>query len=196
MSSANELQQQGIKLFQQRDYEAAAERFRQAQAAYEAEDAPDMAAEMMVNIGLVHRALGEHELALDMMQNALAFFSEQGDQMREAQVLGNMGGVYAAQGDREQATTCYRQAADVFHELGEEELYGQTLIALGDLQVKSGQIMSGAATYEVGLDSVKALSGTQKVLKGLLGIRRRLTGVGAPPIMPGSVDDEDDGSEE
>jgi hypothetical protein len=96
-------------------------------------------------------------------------------------VLGNLGGVFAAQGDTEQAFTSYRQAADLFKEMGEEELYGQTLIAMGDLRVRSGQVMSGAAMYEVGLDSIDELSGTQKVLKGLLGIKRRLTGEPPPP---------------
>ncbi len=89
--------------------------------------------------------------------------------------------MYAAQGNTEQAMTCYRQAADTFLELGEDELYGQTLLALGDLQMRKGKFMAGAATYEVGLESVKDLSPTQKVLKGLMGIRRRLTGMGAPP---------------
>lgn len=197
MSSATDLQEQGVKLFQQRDYEAAADVFRQAQIAFEAEDSPDMAAEMMVNIGLVHRALGEYEQGLDMMQGALAFFMETEDQLRQAQVLGNLGGIYAAQGDKEQAATCYRQAADAFFELGEEELYGQTLIALADIQVKSGQVMTGAATYEVGLDRVRDLSGTQKVIKGLLGIRRRLTGMGEPPSpFADDADAEDDDTTE
>jgi hypothetical protein len=55
------------------------------------------------------------------------------------------------------------------------------LIALGDLQMRKGKCASGAASYEVGLDSVQSLSPTQKVIKGLMGIRRRLTGTGVPP---------------
>jgi len=176
MSTAQELQEQGVKLYHQRDYEAAARLFRQAMDAYGDENRKDMAAEMQANIGLVHRALGEYQQALDIMQPALRTFQEMGDRLRTAQVLGNLGGVYVELGDREQAYNCYRQAADIFQELGEKEHYGKTLIAMGALQVRDGKIWSGAATYEVGLENLSELSAGQKILKGLLGIRNRLTG--------------------
>ncbi len=68
MANAEELQAQGIQRFHQKDYEAAAELFRQAQVAYQEAGKPDMAAEMLTNIGLVHRALGEHDRAAALMQ--------------------------------------------------------------------------------------------------------------------------------
>lgn len=192
-SIAQELQQQGVKLFQQHELEAAADLFQQAAAAYDGEGQPDMAIEMKVNLALVYRTMGDHRQALSLMQEALAFFQAAGDQNREAQVLGNMGGTYAAQGDSEQAITCYRQAADIFHALGEEKHYGETLLALGALQVRSGQVMSGATTYEVGLDSIEDPTPQQKMLRGLFGIKRRLTGMGAPPPeAPDSPSEEDE----
>lgn len=176
MSQAQELQAQGLKLFQQQDYEAATRAFGQAQEAYEVEGQRDMAAEMQTNIGLVHRTLGENQQALDVMQGALHIFQELGDAKRTAMVLGNMGGVYAVLHDREQAYNCYRQAADIFEELGEKKLYGETLVAMGDLQVRDGKVMAGAATYEVGLENLEKLSPSQKIIKGLLGIRNKLGG--------------------
>jgi tetratricopeptide (TPR) repeat protein len=176
VTTASEFQEQGIKLFQQRDYEAAARAFTQAQETYTSEGVKDMAAEMQTNIGLVHRALGENQQALDAMQTALHTFQELNDTRRTAMVLGNLGGVYAALGDKEQAYNCYRQAADIFEELGEKKLYGETLIAMGDLQVRDGKILAGASTYEAGLDNLDDLSTSQKVIKGLLGFRNRLMG--------------------
>jgi tetratricopeptide (TPR) repeat protein len=180
MTTANEFQAQGVKLFQQKDYEAAARAFQQAQTAFEAAGQRDMAGEMLTNVGLVHRALGENQQALDVMQQALTAFQDMEDPLRAAKVLGNMGGVYMALGDREQAYNCYRSAADVFQEMGEQKLYGETLLAMGDLQVKEGKILAGAATYEVGLEQMGGeLSGTQKLLKGLIGMRNKLIGGGA-----------------
>ncbi len=176
MATAQELQDQGVKLFRQKDYEAAARVFQQAKDAYEADGQRDIAAEMQTNIGLVHRALGENQQALDTMQEALQTFHELNDTLRTAKVLGNMGGVYAALADKEQAYNCYRQAADTFKALGESKLYGETLIAMGDLQMREGKIMSGASTYEVGLDNLDQLSPSQKVIKGLMGIRNKLSG--------------------
>ena len=176
MPTASELQQQGIKLFQQHDYEAAARTFQQAYEAYTAEGKRDMAAEMQSNIGIVHRSLGEQQQALEAVQSALRTFQELGDQLRSAQALGNLGGVYVALGDKEQAYNCYRQAADIFEVLGEKKFYGETLLAMADLQVKDGKLMQGAATYEVGLENIDQLNASQKVLKGLLGIKNKLTG--------------------
>jgi tetratricopeptide (TPR) repeat protein len=178
LSAAKESQEQGIKLYNQQDYEAAARAFQQAKETYEAEGLSDMVAEMQTNIGLVHRALGEHQQALDIMQQALQIFQEQGDALRTAQVMGNMGGVYLELGDREQAYNCYRQAADTFQEAGEKELYGETLIAMAKLQLRDGKIWAGAATYEVGLEQLDKLNARQKLLKNLIGIRNRLSGMG------------------
>ncbi|MFN8528173.1 MAG: tetratricopeptide repeat protein [Anaerolineae bacterium] len=180
-TSAQELQEQGIKLFRQKEYEAASRIFKQAADAYEAEGKPDMAAEMAVNSGLVHRALGQNQQALEEMQQALAVFQNLNDQLRIAKVLGNLGGVYLALGDKEQAYKCYRDAADIFQALGEKQLYGETLVAMGDLQVREGKLGAGAATYEVGLSNLDELSATQKVLKGLIGVRNKILGTGDKP---------------
>ena len=176
MATAKELQDQGLKLFQQKEYEAAKRAFEQARDQYEADNQPDMAAEMNVNIGLVHKLLGENQRALEMMQAALIVFQSMNDQLRVAKVLGNLGLVYRALGDNEQAYNAYRNAADTFEALGEKQLYGETLVAMGDLQVREGKIGAGAATYEVGLGNLDELSTSQKVLKGLIGIRNRFTG--------------------
>lgn len=177
MSSAEELQEQGIKLYQQRDYEAAARIFQQAADAYLEVDKPDMVAEMQTNIGLVRRALGENQQALEIMQMALHTFQAHEDHIRTAQVLGNLGGVYVELGDKEQAYNCYRQAADIFQEQGENKLYGETLIAMGAMQVRDGKLWAGAATYEVGLEQLESLSTPQKIIKGLIGVKNRLTGM-------------------
>lgn len=176
MTTAKDLQEQGIKLYHQQDYEAAARIFQQAKDAYAADNQPDMAAEMETNIGLVHRALGENQQALEIMQAALRTFQERGDSLRAAQVMGNLGGVYIELGDKEQAYNCYRQAADIFQDLGEKKLYGETLIAIGAMQVRDGKLWAGAATYEVGLENLDKLTMPQKILKGLIGIKNRLSG--------------------
>ena len=178
-TSAEELKNQGVKLFQQQDYEAAARTFQQAQDAYNEAGQHDMSAEMLTNIGLVHRALGEHQQALDMMQQALNIFQELDDAKRTAMVLGNMGGVYSGLGDKEQAYKCYRQAADIFAEIGETKLHGETLVALGSLQMREGKFTAGAATYTAGLDELDSLSASQKIIKGLTGTISKLTGGGS-----------------
>ena len=49
---------------------------------------------------------------------------------------------------------------------------------MGDLQVRDGKLMVGAATYEAGLEQLEKLNTSQKVIKGLLGVRNKLIGGG------------------
>jgi len=176
MTTAQEIQDRGVKLFQRKDYEEASRAFAQAQSLYETDGKPDMAAEMQVNIALVHRALSEHQQALEIMQTAVRTFQQMNDRKRMAMALGNLGGVYAVMGDHEQAYSSYRTAADIFDEIGEKKLHGETLVAMGALQVKNGKLGAGAASYEVGLSELDNLSPSQRILKGLIGIRNRITG--------------------
>jgi tetratricopeptide (TPR) repeat protein len=176
MTNAEELKNRGIALFDQHDYEAANRIFQQAKDAYAEESRHDMVAEMKVNIGLVHRVLGELQQALEMMEEALRTFQDQGDQMRVAQTLGNLGGVYLALNDKERAELSYRQAANIFQELGENEYYSDTMMALGAMQVRDGRLFVGAATYQVALENRTRLTGTQKVIRALSNLVNRIGG--------------------
>lgn len=177
MSHADELRDKGIQLFHQYDYEAAARTFQQAREAYAEAEQPDMVAEMKVNIGLVHRSLGETQQALEMMQEALNMFRDTGDELREAQVLGNMGGVYSALGDKEAAEKAYRQATGIFLSHDKTELYADTMLALGTMQFKALKISDAAISYQVGLQYKQNPSGTQKILKWLVSLINRINGV-------------------
>ncbi|GAB1421637.1 hypothetical protein MASR2M15_18160 [Anaerolineales bacterium] len=176
MSHADELKEQGITFYSKQDYESAIRSFREAKEAYEADHKEDMAAEMRVNIGLMHSSLGEPQLALDEMQAALHVFQSEEDALRMAQVLGNMGGVYLALNDKEQAYTAYRQAADIFLQIDEMKMYGETLVALGAMQLKDGKISEGAAMYQVALDYIDNPTTAQKIMKRLSGFINRLNG--------------------
>jgi tetratricopeptide (TPR) repeat protein len=184
MATGADLQDQGTKQFMQHEYETAADLFKQAASAYESEGKKDLAAEMQVNLGLVDRALGNYDNAIKLMNDAKQVFVELSDKSREAQVVGNLGGVYLAQGNNEQAVTLYREAADTFRDLKDDERYGQTLLAIADVQMKGGKFNQALITYEIALDSLGKdnLNFRQKVLKGLIDVKNRIAGGGAPVV--------------
>lgn len=179
MSNAEELKDKGLKLYQEYEYEQAIKVFEEAKQAYADAGQHDMAAEMMSNIGVVHRALGQGQQALEALREALNTFQKGDDPLRTAQALGNIGGVYAKMGDREQAYNTYRQAADIFEEIGDKEKYGQTLLAMGRLQLDEGKFMAGAATYQVALENVENPTWQQKMIKNLGGTVNRMFGMDA-----------------
>lgn len=176
LSKADSLKEEGVKLFNQHDYEAANRSFQQAKDAYEAEDNYTMVAEMKVNIGLVHRSLGESQQALELMQEALRFFQEKNDKLRTAHVLGNMGGVHLSLGDKDKAEIAYRDAAALFKELDEADLYSDTLQALGRLQLTSGKFLQGATNYQTALAGRKNLRISQRIILMLTNIISRVMG--------------------
>ncbi len=192
MSNADQLKDQGVELYQTHQYEQAIKVFEQAKRAYMEDSREDMAAEMLANIGLVHRSLGEGQQALDAMSEALAIFQKRQDALHTAQVLANMGGVYAKMDDREQAYNTYRQAADIFEELDEREMYGQTLLAMGRLQLDEGKFMAGAATYSVALENIDNPTWQQRMIKNLGGTVNRLLGTETPGGSSAPVDDDND----
>jgi tetratricopeptide (TPR) repeat protein len=176
LSSGDTLKEEGVKLFMQHDYEAANRAFQQAKDAYEAENNYMMAAEMKVNIGLVHRSLGESQQALELMTEALRLFQEKHDKLRTAQLLGNLGGVYLALNDKERAENSYREAAGIFKELGENDFRSDTLEALGRLQLTSGKYLEGALNYQQALSDRKKLSFTQRIILMLSNFISRMLG--------------------
>lgn len=179
-AAANELRDQGVRLFDQRDYEASARLFHQAMDQYAEQGDEDMVAEMKVNIALVHNRLEENSTALDLMQEALRHFQNTGDRLRTAQVLGNLGAVYRALNDKERAHEAYRQAVDIFKELEETELYSQTLLAMARMQLSEGRIFEGATTYRIGIEGVRNPTASQKIIKSLSDIINRLGGARTP----------------
>ncbi|HML21723.1 MAG TPA: tetratricopeptide repeat protein [Aggregatilinea sp.] len=176
MPTANDLKELGIKQFMEQDYEEAAETFRKAIAAYEADGVADMAAEMKVNLGLALHSNGDSEAALEPMGDAYDTFSEIQDKHRLAQVLGNMARIYAKLDNSEQALTNYREASAMFQEVGDEENYGQTLLAIADLHMRSGNAMLAASVFEMGLEHIKHPTARQKMMKQLMKVRGRIEG--------------------
>ncbi len=176
--SAQEMKEEGLRLFQEGLYLEAAERFEQARQAFGSEGDVVEAAEMLNNLGIVHRMRRQWDEAVAALEEAQSAFAALGDIDREAQVLGNLGGLYASQGQRERAVASLREAATIFAEVGDDQRQGETLLALGVQQWKSGDRQAGLATYQAGLETLERPSAGQKALRGLLSFRTRLIGGG------------------
>ncbi len=175
-ASAQELKEQGLRLFQEGLYKEAAAEFGQARETFAAEGDEIEAAEMANNLGVIYRLQGEWDAAIVVLEEARAAFVRLGDRDREAQTLGNLGGLYASKGERDKAKECLRQAADIFAELGDDQHRGETLLALGMQMWKTEDRSAGLTTYEAGLRTLRKPTAGQKALRGLLSLRTRLLG--------------------
>lgn len=178
IASAQELKQEGMRLFQEGLYEEAAAKFTQAREGFLAEGNETEAVEMVNNLGVIHRMQGEWEEAIAALEEARTTFARLGDRNREAQTLGNLGGLYASKGNRDKARECLRQASDIFADLGDAQRQGETLLALGVQMWKTGDRSAGLAAYDAGLHILRKPTASQKALRALFGLRNRLIGSG------------------
>ncbi|MDY7078174.1 MAG: tetratricopeptide repeat protein [Chloroflexota bacterium] len=176
MASAQELKEEGLRLFQEGLYEEAVVKFEQAQEMFAAEGNDVEVAEMTNNLGVIHRMQGQWDKAIAALEEAKMTFVSLGDRSREAQTLGNLGGLYASKGERDKANECLHRAAGIFAELGDAQRQGETLLALGVQMWKTGDRSDGLATYEAGLQTLQKPTVSQKTLRGLLNVRTRLLG--------------------
>ena len=174
VASAQGLKEEGLRLFQEGLYEEAAARFKQAREMFAAEGNEVEAAEMVNNLGVIHRGQGRWDAAIAALEEARAAFVRLGDRSHEAQVLGNLGGLYATRRERDKAQACLRQAADIFAELGDTQRQAETLQALGVQAWKTGDRSNGLASYEASLHMQQKPTLGQKILRGLLSLRTRL----------------------
>lgn len=165
---AEELQQEGLRLFQEGLYDEAARRLSEAMEHF-AEDGREVeAGEMLNNIGIIRRKQSRWEEACAALEEAHRTFVRAEDKSREAQALGNLASVYASLKRREDAEKAWVTASSLFDELGDRQKQGDTMMALGLSLFKSGQRQEGLATYQAGMAMVEKPTLTQRLYKFLL----------------------------
>jgi tetratricopeptide (TPR) repeat protein len=170
------LSEEGQQLFHQGDYQEALSRFQMAYEAYAEQGQQTEAAEVLNNIGVIHRMEGQLDEAADCLNRASRIFAEAGDMNRHAQTLSNLAPILSKKGSIDEAETYYKQAAEVFDELGDEDRRGQVLMALGVLLFREGKRAAGLRSYETGLGLIKNPTPAQKRTRMMLKVRQKMMG--------------------
>lgn len=146
------LKQEGLRLFQQGDHDAALETFTNAVAAYAAAGDETGQAEMYNNIGVIQRGRGRYDEALQAFHQAQNHCAAAGDVNRQAQILGNLGDLYSAQGERDTAAHSYSDAAALFAQTGDPAKQSQVLRALSLLRLRQGNWLEAMMRMEESLN--------------------------------------------
>jgi tetratricopeptide (TPR) repeat protein len=131
-----QLKGEALSLFERRAYDEALLKFEAAAAAFADEDNSLGQAEMLNNIGVIHRLRRNWSAAAEALLQAERAFGQAGDESNQAQVLGNLGDLAAAHGEPEQAGRYYSDAAERFAAVGDGERQSQVLRAFSLLQLR------------------------------------------------------------
>ena len=165
---AEELHNEGLRLFQEGLYDESAQRFSEAME-YFAEQGRE------VEVGEILKQ-GRWDEALESLEEAHRLFVRLEDKSREAQALGNLASVYASLKRREDAEKSWSIAASLFQELGDRQKQGETLMALGTSLFKSKRRQEGLATYQSGMGLLEKPTLIQRFYRFLLMLQTRLLG--------------------
>jgi tetratricopeptide (TPR) repeat protein len=175
-SSAKDLEQQGMKSYESGQWTIAAERFREAQAAYKREGNESKSAEMANNLCVTLLQDKRPKEALAAVEGTWDVFLTHGDELRAAQAYGNLASAREACGDAPEAEEAYRRAAQLLEKAGAEDARAQTLAALSRLQLKRGQPLEAIASMQSGLEGAPRLSFGKRLLRKILDLPRRFLG--------------------
>jgi len=164
MSEASQLHNSGVAAFRSQRFDEAAQLLAQAHAAAETEKNPAKAAEILNDLGVIQRELGQLEMAESTLDQAFQIFVELGDSKGQAQATGNLANVFEGQERYQEAVDAYKQSAEMFEASGESDLAMYSWQALSRLHLQQKNWLGAIASYEEGVEQMPEGS----VKKGLL----------------------------
>ncbi len=175
--TAEQLKEEGLRLFQQGQTGPALAVFEKAAVAYENEGEENGRAEMLNNIGVIQRTRKNNQAAIEAFNEALTIFTAQGDQNRQAQTLANLADLYAFTGQKDEAARCYGESAALFAQTGDRQRQSQVLRAYSLMQLRRGQWLDAMMRMEESLNARPRLGPFRWIYRGLLRFALSLFGV-------------------
>jgi tetratricopeptide (TPR) repeat protein len=155
---SDQLKEDGLALFAKGDYQAALATFQAAADAYGAAGDQFGQAEMLNNLGVLHRMRRDWRAATKALTEARTIFADIEDFYFEAQVWANLGDLHANQKQLDKAASAYGQASSLFAKLPnpDEDLrwkWGQALRAMSLIRMRQRRIMEAMGIMEQSLNA-------------------------------------------
>jgi tetratricopeptide (TPR) repeat protein len=172
--TADQANSQGLELYRAGRFEDAIAAFAQAQQAFLVQDNLKGAAECANNRGVAARQAARLDEAEAAFTEAYHMSEKLGDRLSQGMVAGNLGALAESRDQRDRAVAFYKQAIELFEAAGAAELAAETWRALSRLRMKQGEWFAALGAYDASLDSVRHPTPTQRALRSLLGVSRRL----------------------
>lgn len=168
METPEALKEKGLSLFQRGDYRQALATFESAVRAYADQHDDAGRAEMLNNIGVIHRLQRNKMPAITALSEAEAIFARLADDNRRAQTLGNLADLHAAGGNREEAARCYSEAAALFARTKDPMKQSRVLRALSLMRLRQGQWLEAMMRMEESLSVRPRLGPARWLFRALL----------------------------
>lgn len=170
------LSESARKLYEHKDYQAAASKYEQAAALLRASGDLAGAAEMDNNRSVALAMAKDFRAAWEAAKGSETIFLEGGDSRRAGLACGNQAAALEGMGETRQALELYTKSADLLKTAGDSEARAFVLKALTALQARSGDPLSALASAQAAVNTGVKLSLREKMLKKLIDVPFRMLG--------------------
>lgn len=164
----HQLDAKGKLAFENRNFDEAAEYFRQASEGYTLGRATLMAAEMQNNRSVALLQSGKPKEALEAALGTDDIFAATNDLKRQAMALGNQAAALEALHRYEEALAKYERSAELFGQVDEGDLRAMVMKSAAAIKLKTGKITESAFKMMGSLDVKKNPGFFERILKFFL----------------------------
>jgi len=138
------LAEEGKQAFEKKQFDLAADLFRQAADGYSLGRAELLAAEMKNNFSVALLQAGKPREALEAALGTDQIFAEANDIKRQAMAIGNQAAALEALERYEAALASYEKSASLFAQANEGDLQAMVMKSAAALKLKSGKVTESA----------------------------------------------------
>jgi CHAT domain-containing protein/Tfp pilus assembly protein PilF len=168
VSPADQVAAQGLKAFEQGDFEQAVLSFREAARLYDSEGKPSRQSDALIRLSQAYQSLGQYSDALKNLEAALALAEKSGDRTQIALALGTIGDVYIATGPEETALKYLNEGLRIAREVNNQDLSAIILNNLGNLLTAKKKYPEAVAAYTESASLAKSLNNPLLVARALI----------------------------
>ena len=144
---------QGKSAYQNKQFNEAADLFRQAAEGYTLANAGSMAAEMKNNWSVALLQGGHAQQALDAALGTEQIFANAEDVKRQAMALGNQAAALEALKRHDEAIAKYELSAELFKQINEGDLRSMVMKSAAAIKLRTGKITESAFKMMGSLDA-------------------------------------------
>ena len=163
-----QLAEQGKQAFRNKQFDEAAELFRQAAEGFSLGRAGLLAAEMKNNLSVALLQAGKAQESLDAAMGTDNIFAEAKDIKSQGMALGNQAAAFEALNRFDEAIAAYERSAELFAEAGEGDLRSMVMKSAAAIKLKTGKVTESAFKMMGSLDAKENPGFFERILKFFL----------------------------
>ncbi|MBP6178807.1 MAG: tetratricopeptide repeat protein [Anaerolineales bacterium] len=163
-----QLAEQGKQAFMNRNFDEAAELFRQAAEGFTLGRSGLLAAEMKNNLSVALLQAGKPQESLDAVLGTDKFYEGVKDVKSQAMALGNMAAALEGLKRYEEALTAYERSAELFAQVGEGDLRAMVIKSAAAIKLKTGKVTDSAFKMMGSLEAKDNPGFFERILKFFL----------------------------